>query len=142
MLTGQHRAPWILAMLVLSGCTLDPVLTGQVYTIETPAEGTCPRLDWHFVADAGRKVEGVLFTDTRQRIADLSGTLAGDGRFQMTAKAGSGGGEADISGRFTSVVSTISVRGKAAGQGCEGKTFKLYLGRYFARQGGGGGGGG
>ena len=147
MRTRQARVPTtgtialVLAASLLMGCTFEQVLIGQLYTIQTPQAGGCPRLGWRFVVNAQRAISGSL-SDGQQRIASLSGVLNPDDSFQMTATDVAGTRTANITGRFTSQVSTIAIHGDAAGSGCDGQTFKLRLGRYFLQQGGGGGGGG
>ncbi len=93
-------------------------------------------------SDAQRSISGFLSNDGQQQIADLSGLLNTDDSFQITATDVAGDRTANVTGQFTSGVSTISIHGPAAGRACDGQTFKLRLGGYFSRQGGGGGGGG
>jgi hypothetical protein len=161
-----------LAASVLCGCTVEQILIGQWYTIDTPQVGACPRLEWRFFVNPQRMIAGFLSRDGQLRIAELSGVLNADDSFQITisdvagsgsgygtgagmvggaavgwalvgeARAGLGNRTASVTGRFTSQVSTLSIRGDAAGNGCDGQTFELRLGGYFSRQGGGGGGGG
>jgi hypothetical protein len=132
----------LLAASVLAGCSLEQVLIGQWYSIVTPPAGACPSLVWRFVVDPQRAISGFLSPDGLRRIANLSGTLAADDSFQMTATDLTGGRTAAVTGRFTSGISTISIRGDAAGPACDGQTFAMRLGGYYAFQGGGGGGGG
>jgi hypothetical protein len=131
-----------LATFVLPGCTLEQILIGQWYSFDTPQAGACPRLGWRFVVNAQRSFSGFLTRDGQQHVASLSGVLNADDSFHITATAVAGNRTADVTGRFTSLVSTISIHGDAAGSGCDGQTFKLRLGGYFSTQGGGGGGGG
>jgi hypothetical protein len=131
-----------LAGCLLLGCSLEQILIGQRYTIYTPQAGACPRLAWRFVVDAQRLISGSLLNARQQPIASLSGRLAADDSFQMTATEVLGNQTATVTGRFTSDVSTISIRGGGAGAPCDGQTFTLRLGGYFAFSGGGGGGGG
>ncbi|HEY0185309.1 MAG TPA: hypothetical protein VGC09_21115 [Rhodopila sp.] len=131
----------LLSGCLLSACTLEQILIGQWYSISTPNAGACPRLTWRFVVDARRSIAGFLSDDRQQRVANLSGVLNPDDSFQMTATDVAGNRTASVTGRFSSLVSTISIHGDAAGHGCDGQTFNLRLGRYFAFQGGGGGGG-
>jgi len=126
----------------LPGCTLEQILIGQWYTISTPPAGACPGLAWRFVVNPQRSISGFLSGDGQQRIANLSGLLNADDSFQITATEVAGNRTANVTGQFTSRVSTISIHGLAAGSACDGQTFKLRLGGYFTRQGGGGGGGG
>lgn len=129
-------------MHLLSGCTLEQILIGQWYTITTPQAGACPQLDWRFFVNPQHVIKGTLSRDSQQQIANLSGVLNADDSFRMTATDIASNRTADITGQFTSQVSTISIHGDAAGRGCDGQTFRMRLGGYFARQGGGGGGGG
>jgi hypothetical protein len=130
------------AALVLSACTLDQILIGQWYAIQTPQADACPRLQWRFVVSPQRAIDGFLMRDGQQRIATLSGLLNADDSFRMTATDTADHRTADVTGRFTAQVSTISIHGDGAGSACDGRTFALRLGSYFAFQGGGGGGGG
>jgi hypothetical protein len=124
---------------VLPGCTMEQILIGQWYTIDTPPIGACPQLAWKFVVDPQRTIGGSLSRGWHD-IATLSGRLNPDDSFQMTATAGQR--TASVTGRFTSQVSTIAIHGDAAGSACDGQVFRMRLGTYFAVQGGGGGGGG
>ena len=132
----------VLAACLLPGCTLEQILIGQWYNIETPRAGDCPPLDWRFVVDADRSIAGSLSRARQQRIADLSGRLNPDDSFEITAAGLAGKRTAEVTGRFTYLVSTLTIRGTAAGEACDGRTFNLRLGDYFVVQGGGGGGGG
>jgi hypothetical protein len=131
-----------LAATVLSGCTVEQILIGQVYTIGTPPAGACPSLQWRFVVNPQRSISGSLSRDGQQRIASLSGVLNADDSFQITATDLAGSRTTNVTGRFTSQTSTISIRGGVAGSACDGQTFNMRLGGYFSHQGGGGGGGG
>jgi hypothetical protein len=127
---------------LLPGCTLEQILIGQWYTIDTPAAGACPPLEWQFVINPQRTISGSLLLGTNRPIASLSGQLNPDDSFQMTATELAGHRTARVTGQFTSQVSTIAIHGDAAGSACDGQIFRLRLSSYFARQGGGGGGGG
>ena len=140
-MTIKRSITLALATCLLSGCTFEQILIGQVYTVETPQAGACPRLAWQFVVNAQRSFAGSLFNDG-QPIANLSGQLKADDSFQITATDFTGSRTANVTGQFTAQVSTFSIHGDAAGRGCDGQTFQLNLSRYFSRQGGGGGGGG
>jgi hypothetical protein len=131
-----------LAASVAPGCTVEQVLIGQWYSIYTPQSAACPRLEWRFVVDPQRTISGFLAPDGQPRIASLSGLLNPDDSFRITVTDLAGTRAATVTGRFTSLVSTISIHGDAAGAACDNQTFNLRLGGYFAFQGGGGGGGG
>jgi hypothetical protein len=132
----------VLAAAVLPGCTLEQILIGQWYNIATPQAGACPRLEWRFVVNAQRSIGGFLSRDGQQPIANLTGVLNADDSYQMTATDVAGTRTATVTGKFTSLVSTMSIHGDAAGSACDGQTFNLRLGGYFTRQGGWSGGGG
>ena len=148
MMTRQPRGAkpglttLVLVAWLLSACMLEQILIGQWYTVETPPAGACPRLVWRFVVDPHRSIDGSITTDGQRPIARLSGLLNADDSFQIAATEVTGNRTANVTGQFTSQLSTISIHGLAAGTGCDGQTFTLRLGPYFARQGGGGGGGG
>jgi len=144
MRTRQAGA-WVmlaLAASLLAGCKLEQILIGQWYTLYTPPAGACPALTWQFAVNPQRAVIGFLAGEQQQRIATLSGVLNPDDSFQITATSVTGPATAEVTGQFGAQISTISIHGDAAGAGCEGRTFSLRLGGYFARAGGGGGGGG
>jgi hypothetical protein len=131
----------LLAIASLAGCTFEQILIGQWYSIPTPPAGGCPALLWQFVVNPQRSIDGSLVGEGQRKIATLSGVLNPDDSFRMTAVGVTGTAATEVTGQFTSAVSTITIHGNAAGSECDGKTFTLYLGSYFARQGGGGGGG-
>ncbi len=132
-----------LALTLFTGCTpLNPVMPGVWYGIATPPAGDCPALAWRFVVDAQQHIGGTLGRIGERPFGILSGTLASDGSFSMTATADSGGRTATATGRFTSGASTLAIQGNGAGEACDGASFTLYLGGYFMRAAGGGGGGG
>ncbi len=128
--------------VLMTACTLPQVMVGQLYRIETPPSGACPTLVWQFVVDAQHAIAGSLARAGQFPFADLSGELHPDESFVMTATAHDDRRTAEATGQFTAEVSTLTIRGDGAGAGCDGQTFRLRLGGYFARQGGGGGGGG
>jgi len=131
-----------LAAWLLPACTVEQILVGQIYSISTPAAGDCPRLQWQFVVGPQRAISGVLSRDHQQGIATLSGVLDPDDSFRISVTDAAGNRVAQVTGQFTSGVSTISIHGDAAGIACDNQTFELRLGAYFSHQGGGGGGGG
>jgi hypothetical protein len=127
---------------LLAGCMIEQIMIGQRYTIRTPQAGPCPPLELVFVVEPGRKVSGSLSQVGRAGAVSLSGLLNPDDSFALTTTTAAGNRTSDVTGRFTSQVSTMSIHGDAAGSACDGQTFHLRLGGYFSRQGGGGGGGG
>ena len=141
-----RRAARMIALLLattpLAACNVEQILIGQFYSIATPPDGSCPTLRWQFVVNAQRSIDGSLLDAGQRQIATLSGTLRPDDSFVIHALPPTGAASTTVTGQFSSGVSTISINGNAAGPGCDGKTFTLHLGGYFARSGGGGGGGG
>ena len=133
--------PLAITASLLSGCMIEQILIGQWYSVDTPSTGGCPRLEWRFVVNPQRSIDGYLVDHGQQQLATLSGLLNANDSFQITATDAEGR-TVNVTGQFTAQVSTMSIHGLAAGSGCDGRTFKLRLGSYFARQGGGGGGGG
>ena len=127
---------------LLLACTVQQVMIGVDYRIVTPEAGSCPALSWQFFVDAQRHVQGTLTRPGQLPFAALSGTLDADDSFRMTVTDQTTHQDASVTGRFSSGLSTIIISGNGAGADCDGKTFSLRLGGYFARQGGGGGGGG
>jgi len=87
----------------LAGCTFEQILIGQWYTIDTPAAGECPQLEWRFVVNPQRAIGGSLSRDRQQVIAKLSGVLNADDSFQITATEVAGNRTADVTGQFTSI---------------------------------------
>jgi hypothetical protein len=126
----------------LASCQVEQLLIGEWYRISTPSAGACPRLEWDFVVNPQRMIGGSLLVGWSQRIASLSGVLNADDSFHITVTDVAGDRTADVTGRFTNGVSTISIHGDGAGKGCDGQTFKLQLGGYFSAVGGSFGDGG
>jgi hypothetical protein len=128
----------------LSGCTLDQILIGQLYVVETPPTGRCPALIWQFVINPQHSITGSLLNVNQQPIAALSGQLNAGDSFQITASDIRGQQTASVTGQFRWQESTVVIHGDAAGSACDGQTLAFHLSDYFARQGGGesGGGGG
>nr|WP_294521474.1 hypothetical protein [uncultured Rhodopila sp.] len=124
------------------GCTLEQILIGQIYILVTPPSGACPGLEWRFEVNPERSITGSLSRTGQPPLADLSGRLGPDDSFRIMATELAANRTAEVTGRFSSQVSIISIHGDAAGRGCDGQTFTLRLGSYFVNQGGGGGGGG
>jgi hypothetical protein len=132
----------VLGAWLLPSCTLEQIMIGQWYTFYTPPAGGCPGLEWQFVVNPQRLIGGHLSRDNYQPVADLSGRLNADDSFQITVKDVAGDRTANVTGKFTSQVSTLSIHGNGAGQACDGQVFNLRLGSYFSRAGAAGGGGG
>jgi hypothetical protein len=143
----RRRLSWPRAALAViatlpAACSPPQIMIGQFYSIPTPPAGDCPALLWQFVVDPQRVISGSLSRVGEAPFASLSGILAADESFRMTATANPDKRSATVSGAFSAQITTISIHGDAAGTGCDGQSFALRLGGYFARQGGGGGGGG
>jgi hypothetical protein len=113
---------------------LEQVQLGQWYTIHTVPLGTCPALDWHFVVDANRSINGYWARDAAKPAAILAGTLNADDSFQMTATEVEGNRQASVSGKFAARVVTISIDG--AGTACDRQTFEIRWVRGFGKGGG------
>jgi len=59
---------------------------GRIYSFHSPAQGACPGLDWHVVAN-GDTLNGMISWNNMQHMARASGTVNMASRtFQMTAK--------------------------------------------------------
>jgi hypothetical protein len=140
-LSWPVAAIWATATL-LAACSVSQIMIGQLYSIPTPPAGDCPALVWQFVVDPQRLISGSLSRVGEAPFASLSGILAADESFRITATTKSDKRSANITGAFSAQITTISIHGNVAGSGCDGLSFALRLGSYFARQGGGGGGGG
>ncbi len=142
-----RRFSWPLAALAVivtlpAACSPPQIMIGQLYSIPTPPAGDCPALLWQFVVNPQRVITGSLSRVGEAPFASLSGMLADDESFRMTATTHPDKPSAIVTGVFSAQITTISIHGDAAGPGCDGQSFTLRLGGYFARQGGGGGGGG
>jgi hypothetical protein len=122
----------MLAACALTGCTLRQITVGQIYVIDTPAQGACPRLAWTFAQDPQHTITGHIEPYNHdERIANLSGHLNPDETFRMTATHVGDQRTAEVTGQFTSGISTIAIHGDGITQACDGQTFKLRLGGYF-----------
>lgn len=127
-----------LATTALASCawTLEQVQLGQWYTIHTMPAGTCPGLDWHFVVDANRSMNGYIASAPLQPTATFSGTLNADDSFEMTATDVVTNRKAHVSGKFTSQFIAISIDGP--GTVCDKQSFKIRMVRGLGLGGGGG----
>ena len=76
---------------------------GRIYTFHSGAQGACPGLDWHVVAN-GSNLDGMISWDNMKAMAHASGTVNASAKtFQMTAKeVGGQGRTAKITGSITS----------------------------------------
>jgi hypothetical protein len=76
---------------------------GRVYTFHSGAQGACPGLDWHVVAN-GNNLDGIISWDNMKAMARATGTLNASAKtFQMTAKeVGGQNRTATITGSITS----------------------------------------
>lgn len=126
----------LLAGSLIAGCSLEQLQIGEWYTIYTPSAGSCPGLRWAFFVDAQRKINGSVSLDAVRQVADLTGVLDPDDSFRMIATDQERHRTAEVTGRFTSLVSTIAIQGDGLSAGCDGQTFSLRLGGYFAHAGG------
>lgn len=124
---------------MLAGCTLQQVMIGESYILETPPSRDCPPLEWRFVVNAQMVMQATVTTSTQQPVAHLAGPFGSDDSFRMTIQ----GSDRELAiGQFTSQISTIEIQGNWAGSACAGKVYRLRLGSFFARHGGGYSGGG
>lgn len=131
-----HSAALAGLLIMLPSCHLEQVQIGQFYTIRTAAIGACPMLDWTFVVDAQRHIAGHVSDSNAAVIARLSGTLDADDSYNMVATNLRDGHTADVNGRFTPGLVTLSV--KAAGDPCDGQSFRIRFVRGPGLNGGGG----
>lgn len=127
-------------VLMLGGCQLEQVQLGESFIVYTQPTGACPGLQWQFVVDAHRAIAGTLL-QSGAPIARLSGTLAADDTFRMSATPPSGS-PTIISGAITSQRTTFTIDGDVAGAGCNGQTLVLRGGQVFQGNSYNGGGGG
>ena len=75
-------------------------LMGRVYSFHSSAQGGCPALDWHVVAQSNGTLAGMISWNNMQSMARAAGTYNAQAKtFQMTAKEEGGQGRtATISG--------------------------------------------
>ena len=131
-----RQAGVMAALALLPSCQLEQVQIGQYYTIRTAAAGTCPVLDWTFVVDAQRHIAGHVSDRSAAAVARLSGVLNADDSYHMVATSPRDGHTADVDGRFTPGLVTLSVKG--AGDPCDGQNFRIRFVRGPGLNGGGG----
>src|ERR1700722_1280519 len=94
------------AMAIAATCSVgvaQGVPEGRVYSFHSGAQGGCPGLDWHVVAQ-GTSLEGIIAWNNMKDMAHATGTLNPTAKtFQMTAKeAGGQGRTATITGSVQS----------------------------------------
>ena len=90
------------AMAMAATCSIGLAQSppeGRVYSFHSGAQGGCPGLDWHVVAE-GTNLEGMIAWNNMKSMAHATGTLNPTARsFQMTAKeVGGQGRTATITG--------------------------------------------
>jgi hypothetical protein len=73
---------------------------GRVYTFHSKAQGSCPALDWHVVAESNGVLSGMIAWNNMQQMARAQGTLNASARtFDMKAvEVGGQGRTAEITG--------------------------------------------
>ena len=77
-------------------------LMGRVYSFHSTAQGSCPALDWHVVAQSNGMLSGMISWNDMQNMAHADGTYDMRSRtFQMTAN------EIGGQGRTATVTGTI-----------------------------------
>lgn len=128
-------AACLVALAATASCALEQVPIGEWNLIHTVAQGSCPALDWHFLVDGERNVQGYVAVDQFRRIATLSGVLNPDDSFQMWATDASGSRREGVTGRFTSQIVTLSLDGTWI---CGKQTFRIRPVHQFGLEGGGG----
>ncbi len=94
------------AMVIAATCSVgfaQGVPDGRVYSFHSGAQGGCPGLDWHVVAQ-GNKLEGMIGWNNMKSMANATGTVNPTAKtFEMTAKeVGGQGRTATITGSVRS----------------------------------------
>jgi len=90
----RYLAASVLALIAASGlaCAQDS-LVGRIYAFHSTAQGGCPALDWHLVAQSNGVLSGMISWNGMQDTASATGTYNLQLRtFQLTAKETSGQG--------------------------------------------------
>jgi hypothetical protein len=90
-----------LAMAATSGvASAQNLPEGRVYTFHSKAQGSCPALDWHVVAESNGVLSGMIAWNNMQSMARAQGTLNASARtFDMKAvEQGGQGRTAEITG--------------------------------------------
>jgi hypothetical protein len=63
------------------------IAIGRIYTFHSTAQGICPALDWHLVAQSDGVLSGMISWNDMQDMARATGTYNLQSRaFQLTAK--------------------------------------------------------
>jgi hypothetical protein len=123
------KTPWSLA-----GCTLafaaafggaasaQDLPQGRVYAFHSQAQGNCPAMDWHIVAEGNGNLAGMISWNSMQNMAKATGTYnARSGTFQMTARELAGRGRtATIRGTVDSDTGWLTASIQGADVKCQG----------------------
>lgn len=94
------------ALAVAATCSVafaQNIPEGRVYSFHSGAQGGCPGLDWHVVAQ-GKSLEGIIAWNNMKSMAHATGTVNATAKtFEMTAKeVGGEGRTATITGSIKS----------------------------------------
>lgn len=137
MTVGQamRLAACTIALGAIGSCSLEQVQIGEQNLIHTVAQGDCPALNWYFLVDARRDINGYVVRDQFRQIATLSGVLNPDDSYQMWATEIGGTRKESVTGRFTAAVVTLSLDGTWI---CGKQTFRIRPVSRLGLQGGGG----
>ena len=85
------------AMLNVAHAQVPP---GTLYVFHSQPQGACPALDWHVVVGQGGQLSGMISWDEMKSMAHVTGSMAANRTFTMSAKEVTGGSRtATITGR-------------------------------------------
>ena len=94
MKSFRYMAASVLALIAANSLArAQESLEGRIYTFHSTAQGMCPALDWHLVAQSNGVLSGMISWNDMQDMARATGTYNSRSRtFQLTAKEISGQG--------------------------------------------------
>jgi hypothetical protein len=96
---------------------------GRVYSMDTPAVGDCPSLDWHIVVGKNNTLTGMIGANDMQTVFRVTGSYNAEKAFHLTGTEVGGTRTAAINGQIQNDGQmAASLGGLPVGSACQGKT--------------------
>ena len=104
------------------GASAQSFPPGRIYAFHSPAQGSCPSMDWHIVTEGNGTLNGMISWNGMQDMATATGTYSAQtGTFRMTAKeVGGQGRTATINGTADNNTGWLTANIQGANVKCQG----------------------
>ena len=119
-----------------------PVYMGRVYSLHTGATGGCPSLDWHVVVGANNTLNGMIASNSINKVFRVTGSIGPGRKFHLdgTEVGGTGTGTVDGTVRKNGVLAA-TIGNLSRPSACNGQTLTIrWINPYSGNSLGGGGG--